>query len=144
AGFFVLCNGRRLKAFRTIDGPTAPATIDLSYEQIGPKFQVLLNTLGPEGLRRAVSSGHIDTKQPLAKGLASTAHIVGGFIEYQEATASSPEVAKLLQKMRGMRLQINSGYAWRLDNQIAVTIEQGHFHAMHAKISREMGVGKFL
>jgi hypothetical protein len=81
AGYFVLCNGKRFCIFKTIDGPDAPPFIDLTYDRLGDKLQIVENTLAPSSFRRSLMAKHVDTARPLAQGLGSTLHIVAGEIE---------------------------------------------------------------
>jgi len=87
AGFFVLCNGRRLVVFKTINGPTANPVIDFSYEEFDSHWQIIANMLGliASGAQFFRSRRH---PQALAKGMASTAHVVAGVLEYSDVAAS--------------------------------------------------------
>jgi hypothetical protein len=142
AGYFVLCNGKRFSIYKTIDGPDAPPLIDLLYEQFGEKLQVVSNLLAPSSFRRALMAKHVDTARPLAEGWGSTLHIVAGEIEYTEASGSLPQIADRINRMIGVRLPMDSGFVWRLENQIAVRAKQGFLHRHHQTASQAMGVGE--
>ncbi|WOH71129.1 type I restriction enzyme HsdR N-terminal domain-containing protein [Bradyrhizobium sp. NDS-1] len=142
AGYFVLCNGKRFMIFKTIDGPTAPPLIDLPYEHLGSKLQVVSNVLAPSSFRRSLMSKHIDTARPLAPGWGSTLDIVAGEVEYTEASGSLPQIAEKISRMVGVRLPMDNGFVWRLDNQIAVKARQGFLHRHHQATSEAIGVGE--
>jgi hypothetical protein len=142
AGYFVLCNGRRFSIFKTIDGPDALPLVDLPYAQLGEKLQVVSNILAPSSFRRSLVAKHIDTARPLALGWGSTLHIVAGEVEYTESSGSLPLIADKISRMVGVRMPMDSGFVWRLDNQIAVRAKQGFLHRLHHTASQAMGVGE--
>jgi hypothetical protein len=80
----------------------------------------------------------------VAPGKPSTLHIVAGEIEYTKTTSTFPTVAERLKRMVGMRMPVEKGFVWRLDNQIAVQAEQGFLHKLHKSTSRGMGIGTSL
>lgn len=142
ASFFVLSNGKRLVVYRTIGGPEAGLLIDLTYNELSAKVHLLVNTLGPQNFRRAVLSQHVDVGRSLAPGMASTARIVGGELEYGKSTANAPALCATLRNLEGRRLSVEKGFVWRLQDQIAVKVEQGFFTQMHELASRQSGLAK--
>jgi hypothetical protein len=142
AGYFVLCNGRRFLIFKTIDGPGALPLVELTYEQLGPKMQVISNILGPASFRRALLSQHIDTARPLAEGLPSHIQVIAGEIEYTSAMCPIPQIAEKVNRLIGVRMPLENGYVWRLDNRIAFRGKQGFLHREHETASRAIGAGE--
>ncbi|MGX0961496.1 hypothetical protein AB7M63_001945 [Bradyrhizobium japonicum] len=142
AGYFVLCNGRRFSIFKTIDGPGAAPLVDLRYEQLDEKLQIISNILAPASFRRSLMAQHVDTARPLAPGWSSTLHIVAGEIEYTDAFGSLPKITEQIERMVGVRMPMDTGFVWRLDNQIAVRAKQGFLHRLHQEASRVIGAGE--
>ncbi|MBC9883237.1 type I restriction enzyme HsdR N-terminal domain-containing protein [Bradyrhizobium sp. INPA01-394B] len=142
AGYFVLSNGRRLFIFKTVDGPGAAPLVDLRYEQLDDKLQVISNILAPASFRRSLMTQHVDTARPLAPGWGSTLQIVAGEIEYTKTSGSLPAIAEQLSRMVGVRMPMDSGFVWRLENQIAVRAKQGFLHRLHQQASRAIGAGE--
>ena len=142
AEFFVISNGRRLKVFRTIDGPNAHPVVEFLYEEFNERFQIFVNILGPDNVRKAALANFVDTGRPLARGLGSTANIVAGHLEYQQVYSSIPQLTAPLQKLIGLRMTVDKGFVWRNNNQISVKVSQGFFHAMHEQVSKQMGIGE--
>lgn len=78
AVFFALTNGRQFRLHETNRGPKSPPLLDLTYEQLAENLQVIVNTLGPEGLLRRFPDYEIDRGIPLGPGLGSIAQISSG------------------------------------------------------------------
>jgi hypothetical protein len=142
AGYFVLCNGRRFLIFKTIDGPSAPPLVELTYEQLGQKLQVVSNVLGPSSFRRALMAQHIDTARPLALCLPSSIHVISGEIEYTDALCEVPQVAEKIKRLVGVRVPVENGYVWRLENRLAFRGKQGFLHRHHQTASQAIGAGE--
>jgi hypothetical protein len=85
---------------------------------------------------------HIDTARPLAEGLPSSIHVVSGEIEYTDALAQIPVVAEKLRRLIGVRMPIENGYVWRLENRIAFRGRQGFLHRDHQTASQAIGAGE--
>jgi hypothetical protein len=142
AGFFVLCNGRRILVFKTVDGPSAPPLIELTYEQFEQKIQIITNILSPDSFRRAILAQHVDTARPLAPGLPSSISIVSGEIEYERSVCQIPQIAAKLQKLVGVRMPVQEGRVWRVENRLAVWARQGFLHRHHQDAARAAGAGE--
>jgi hypothetical protein len=86
--YFVLCNGRTLSVFRTVQGPDVGAVFSLPYEEFDGRFQLLVNLLSPEALSLTFPNVEIDEGHPLAPGLQSLARITNGIIRYEHNSLS--------------------------------------------------------
>jgi hypothetical protein len=142
AGFFVLSNGRRLQAYKTVNGPDVAPVLDLAYEDLEASFQTLSNILGPESFKRALIALKIDTGKPLAPGLPSAMRIVGGYYEYAVSRTNLPILQSRMNKVVGVRLPVDRGFVRRVENRIAVEISQGFIHQLQESTSRAVGVGE--
>jgi hypothetical protein len=142
AGFFVLSNGRRFQAYKTVNGPDVAPVIDVAYDDLEANFQTLNNVLGPESFKRALSALHIDTGKPLAPGLPSKMKIVGGYYEYTVARTNLPILQSRMNRVAGVRLPVERGSVRRIENRIAVDVSQGFIHQLQEQTSRAVGVGE--
>lgn len=78
AVYFVLTNGREFKLFVTNRGPAQALLFQCSYAELGAKLLWIENTLRPENVIRDHPDIRIDSGEPLAPGLRSSARITSG------------------------------------------------------------------
>jgi len=106
--YFVLCNGRTLVIYRTINGPNAPPVVSLSYEQLGTDFTLLANVLGPQALLRDFQDVELDYGRPLAPGLRSIALVTNGLIRYDQNSLGSSALSELQHSIEEGELRRDS------------------------------------
>lgn len=82
AVYFVLCNGQMMEVFYTQHGPSAPAILSVSYEQLANQWGKIADRLSPRALLRDFQCPAVDTGLPIGLGLRSLAQITDGWIRY--------------------------------------------------------------
>jgi Type I restriction enzyme R protein N terminus (HSDR_N) len=102
AVYFVLCNGRELAVFQTNHGPDARPLFQCSYEELKGRFSTLINILGPKAILRDHPKMIVDTGDPLAPGLRSTAAVTNGRVLFDRTDPLVPPI-------NGMLMSITSG-----------------------------------
>jgi len=102
AVYFSLSNGKRLLVFQTNRGPDFEPIIDLSYDELEQKFQIVENLLSPSSILSNNPEIKIDLGSPIGKGLRSVVRITNGVISYHSNSLNLPA-------LREMQTTISSG-----------------------------------
>jgi len=82
AVYFALCNGQMMDVFYTQHGPSAPAILSVSYEQLANQWGKIADRLSPRALLRDFQCSAVDTGLPIGPGLRSLVQITDGWIRY--------------------------------------------------------------
>lgn len=106
AEFYLLTNGREFKLYR-IANPDRPL-MEWQKDETDNLLPILENILGPEAMKKRANV-QIDLGKPLARGIGSTAEIVGGHVVYVKTVASVP----IPNGMDGLRNAVKGNQVYR-------------------------------
>lgn len=95
AVYFVISNGRVIQIFDSSKSPNLDYIYAVNYEELDEKYPILENILSPAAIIKDHPEKHIDTGNPLGKGLRSTARITHGIIKYHHSTPDTPILKEL-------------------------------------------------
>jgi hypothetical protein len=110
AVYFVLCNGKRILIFQTNRAPSAPALLEIAYEELEEqtKQEIVFNILSPNAVLRDHPPSEIDTKPPLGPGLRSFIRITGGYIRYDKSSFQMPALTEFQATIIGGAVERDS------------------------------------
>ena len=128
AFFYLITNGKEWRLHRI--GEVQKAILSWENDQTANILLVIENILGPSAFRNRAKHYEVDLAKPLARNLASTAEIKGGFATYSQSKSSDPRVNVALQKMNGLRAPVTGGSVYRLETgMIEASIKMLSMHA---------------
>jgi Type I restriction enzyme R protein N terminus (HSDR_N) len=107
AVYFVLCNGKRFVVFQTNLGPDAKSLLDLSFEEMQEKHQIIDNLLSPNSILRDHPTVVRDVGAPIGKGLRSVVRITNGVISYSGNSVNLPALTELQTGISGGAVERN-------------------------------------
>jgi predicted type IV restriction endonuclease len=84
AVYFVICNGRSLLVFRTVEGPNADSLLGMEYKDFESNYLLLEDLLAPEAVLRDFPETRVDIGLPIARGLRSIARISNGIVRFEQ------------------------------------------------------------
>jgi hypothetical protein len=108
AFYFCLINGYQIALDQTNQGPNAKPVLELLYEELENKFQILKNILSPDSIRRDIPIFQPDTGLPLGDGLGSVVRVMRGSIRFRKSSRPSPVITELAWTITGGRITRNS------------------------------------
>ncbi len=109
AVYFVICNGRNLMAYKTVEGPNAPAILNLNHEEMEQRYLLVENTLSPQALLRDFPEANLDFGIPLANGLRSISRITSGVIRFERNSLDDPLLNDIQTMVREGAIERDEG-----------------------------------
>lgn len=137
AVYFVLCNGRKIDVYATVNSPDAEPIFSLSYENFSSSFDKLKNILGPDSIQRDFPHINIDLGKPLANNLRSLVRFSSGSISYHSNSLG-------IKPLQEMTVSIIGGAAERDDDgKIVAIIKTLSPYRSMQELNKKLGLNQF-
>lgn len=107
AVYFALCNGKRFVVFQTNLGPEADSLLDLTFDELQDKYQIIENLLSPHSILRDHPILERDIGLPIGQGLRSVVRITNGVISYSGNSVNLPALRELQTGISGGAVERN-------------------------------------
>ncbi len=101
AVYFCLSNGKKFLIFQTNKGPESAPLLDLAYEELEDKYQIISNLLSPNSILRDHPNIERDIGNPIGEGLRSVARITNGVISYHGNSINLPALREMQTSISG-------------------------------------------
>lgn len=105
--YFALCNGKRFIVFQTNLGSEADSLLDLTFEELQDKRQVIENLLSPHSILHDHPVIEKDIGVPIGPGLRSVVRITNGVISYSGNSINLPALTELQTGISGGAVERN-------------------------------------